>query len=163
MERDVTPRPRLVPPATARVAHGPEVLLVDDNLDDAELARSALGRVRIGHQLVHVEDGAQALDFLFGPAAAERVARLKFILLDLKLPKVSGLEVLRRVRAEECTRLLPVVVLTSSQERSDIEASYRLGVSSYVVKPIIFTQYMEVVADLGRYWGGINRSPADTH
>jgi len=144
-------------------AVGTDVLLVEDNADDADLTRSALQRASIADGVVHVEDGAQAIDYLFGDAAGARAATLKFILLDLKLPKVDGLEVLRRVRADERTRKLPVVILSSSQERRDIEESYRLGVSSYIVKPIAFDQYMAVVADLGRYWGQLNRSLVDSH
>lgn len=132
-----------------------DILLVEDNPDDAELTLRALRKTISTDRLVHVDDGAKAIDFLFANADADAPTP-KFVLLDLKLPKVDGLEVLRRIKTDERTRTIPVVILTSSKEDRDIAESYVLGVNSYVVKPVNFDQYISVVADVGRYWNDLN-------
>jgi len=139
-----------------------EILLVEDNPNDVELALHALQKNKLTNRIHVVRDGAEALDFIFGTGsyAGHSVADLpKVILLDLKLPKVDGLEVLKRVKADPRTRVIPVVVLTSSREESDIVASYHLGVNSYIVKPIDFQQFTEAVRQLGLYWLLLNQPP----
>ncbi|MDO8473807.1 MAG: response regulator [Dehalococcoidia bacterium] len=139
-----------------------EILLVEDNANDAELTLRALKKHNLANSLVWVKDGAEALEFLFGKGAysnREVGAGPKVVLLDLKLPKVDGLEVLRRVRADERTRVLPIVVLTSSMEEKDVVESYRLGVNSYIVKPVDFDKFVKVVSDLGLYWLLVNVPP----
>jgi CheY-like chemotaxis protein len=139
-----------------------EILLVEDNPNDAELTLRALKKRQLANQLFHVKDGAEALDFLFGTGAfTERKVQnaLKVILLDLKLPKVDGLEVLRRIKEDERTRANPVVVLTSSKEERDVVESYRLGVNSYIVKPVDFDKFAQAVSELGMYWVLLNQSP----
>ena len=139
-----------------------EVLLVEDNPNDAELTLRALRSSVARERLAHVDDGVKALDLLFGEAgiAGRSGAKMpRMILLDLKLPKVDGLEVLRRVKGDDRTRSIPVVVLTSSKEERDINESYRLGVNSYLVKPVGFDEYVAAVADAGRYWMALNQAP----
>ncbi|HKY01503.1 MAG TPA: response regulator [Burkholderiales bacterium] len=133
-----------------------DILLVEDNPDDAELTLRALRKSNATDKLLHLDDGAKAIDYLFNPACAKLP---RFILLDLKLPKIDGLEVLRRVKGDQRTRGVPVVVLTSSKEERDVMASYGLGVNSYVVKPVSFDHYMRIVADVGRYWNELNQLP----
>jgi two-component system, response regulator len=138
------------------------ILLVEDNPDDVDLTLRAFRKNNIGNPVDVARDGAEALDSLFGAGAyAGRAlaAAPTVVLLDLKLPKVDGLEVLRRLRADERTRLLPVVILTSSQEEQDIVASYRLGANSYVRKPVDFQQFAEAVRQLGIYWLLLNQPP----
>jgi CheY-like chemotaxis protein len=140
-----------------------EILLVEDNPNDLELALHAFRRNNLANRVQVVRDGAEALEFLFCTGAyANRDARQapKVILLDLKLPKIDGLEVLRRLRSDERTHLIPVVVLTSSREGRDVADSYQLGVNSYIVKPVDFEQFMEAVRQLGLYWLLLNQSPA---
>ncbi|MGE3538591.1 MAG: response regulator [Candidatus Tectimicrobiota bacterium] len=135
------------------------ILLVEDNPDDEELTLLAFRKSQLTQAIYIVRDGAEALDYLFGTGAySDRaVYRLpSVILLDLKLPKVSGLEVLRRVRATEHTRLLPVVILTSSREEHDLIESYNLGVNSYIVKPVEFEKYTQTVGHVGVYWASLN-------
>jgi two-component system response regulator len=138
-----------------------DILLVEDNPHEAELTIRSLKKHNLTNNLYHVEDGAEALDFLF---AREKYADrkigvgLKVILLDLKLPKVDGLEVLKAVKEDERTRAIPVVILTSSKEEQDIVASYKLGVNSYIVKPVQFDSFAKAVADLGMYWMFLNQS-----
>jgi CheY-like chemotaxis protein len=134
-----------------------EILLVEDNPADAELTLRALSRSKLTNHVHVARDGAEALDFLFprsGPAAGPKV-----ILLDLKLPKVDGLEVLRRLKADDRTRRIPVVVLTSSREEPDIVTSYRLGANSYIVKPVDFEAFVRAVSDVGLYWLLLNEPP----
>ncbi len=139
-----------------------EILLVEDNPTDAELATMALKEANLANKLVWVKDGAEALDFLFGTGAyaGRNIANgPKVVLLDLRLPKVDGLEVLRRVKADARTKNTPVVVVTSSKEDRDVVASYDLGVNSFISKPIEFDQFAKVISDLGFYWLAINRPP----
>jgi two-component system, response regulator len=139
-----------------------EILLVEDNPNDAELCLRALNKHKISNKIVHVKDGAEAIDFIFAKGAyANRKIENgpKVILLDLKLPKVDGLEVLRQIKSDERTRVIPVVVMTSSKEEQDIVKSYQYGVNSYVVKPVDFDKFMTAVADLGLYWLLLNQPP----
>ncbi|HTL99264.1 MAG TPA: response regulator [Holophagaceae bacterium] len=131
------------------------ILLVEDNPDDEELTRVAFVESHIANELVVTRDGAEALDYLFGTGAFEgRDLRVmpSVVLLDLKLPKVDGLEVLERLRADERTRRIPVVILTSSKEQEDVARSYDRGANSYVRKPVDFTQFLEAAKNLGLYW-----------
>lgn len=141
---------------------GRTILLVEDNDDDARLTMRALQRNNILNEVVHARDGAEALDYLFRTGAhsgREASDSLQLILLDLNLPRLSGLQVLERIRADERTRLLPVVVLTTSSEEADLVRSYGLGVNSYVRKPVRFEQFAEAVRQLGMYWLVLNLSP----
>jgi two-component system response regulator len=136
-----------------------EVLLVEDNPQDAELTIRALKRHHLANQLVHVEDGAEALDFLFARGKYEGLkvdSPPKVVLLDLKLPKMNGLEVLRIMKTSERTRSIPVVVVTSSAEDPDVRTAYELGVNSYVIKPVQFEAFVEAMSKLGLYWLMIN-------
>ncbi len=138
------------------------ILLVEDNASDIDLTRRALGKSRISNELVVIEDGKEAIDYLFGlEGYAERdIKELPaLVLLDLKLPKVDGLEVLRRIRGNELTRRLPVVILTTSKEERDIATSYDLGVNSYIQKPVDFIQFAEAITHLGLYWLVLNEPP----
>lgn len=139
-----------------------EILLVEDNPTDAELAIRALKKHNLANKLVWVKDGAEALDFLFGKgiyANREITIVPRVIFLDLRLPKVDGLEVLKAVKNDDRTRNIPVVVLTSSKEDRDITESYQLGVNSFIAKPVEFEPFVKVVAELGMYWLLINRPP----
>jgi two-component system, response regulator len=131
-----------------------DILLVEDNPNDAELTQRALRKTEIGARLVIARDGAEAIDQLLTAGIRPRV-----IFLDLKLPKIDGIEVLRRIRGEERTKGIPVVVLTSSQEERDITECYKLGVNSYVVKPVEFDKFYKTVSDLGTYWLVLNKTP----
>jgi two-component system response regulator len=139
-----------------------EILLVEDNPTDAELCTRALREHNLANELTWVKDGAEALDFLFREGAyagRNGVATLKVILLDLRLPKVDGLEVLRRVKADDRTKALPAVVLTSSKEDRDIVESYHYGTNSFISKPVSFEAFSDTVAQLGLYWLVVNRPP----
>jgi two-component system, response regulator len=138
------------------------ILLVEDNADDVELTLRAFRRSKIANEIVVASDGVEALDYLFATGShAGRNPKLlpEVVLLDLKLPKIGGLEVLRRMRAEERTRRIPVVVLTSSNEERDILSSYDLGANSFVRKPVDFTQFAEAAQQLGLYWLVTNQPP----
>ena len=140
-----------------------EILLVEDNMSDAELTIRALARANLANNLVHLIDGAEAIDFLFarGRYADRSLSRLpKLILLDIKMPKVDGIEVLRQVKSDEKTKLIPIVIMTSSKEEQDIIASYDLGVNSYVVKPLDFEGFAKAVGNLGLYWLLLNEIPS---
>ncbi|HLF24777.1 MAG TPA: response regulator [Anaerolineae bacterium] len=140
-----------------------ELLLVEDNPNDVELTLYVFKKHNLGNQIHVARDGAEALDFVFGTGAyPQRNVENppKVILLDLKLPKVDGLEVLSRLKADPRTRKIPVVVLTSSREERDIVESYQLGVNSYIVKPVDFEQFTEAVRQLGLYWLLLNQPPA---
>ena len=139
---------------------GVEVLLVEDNPQDAELTIRALKRHNLADQLFHVQDGAEALDFLFRRGKYEARpagATPKVILLDLKLPKVNGLEILRLMKQDPHLSTIPVVIVTSSAEDPDMQAAYLLGANSYVVKPVKFDEFMEAMSRLGVYWLLLNR------
>ncbi len=138
------------------------ILVVEDNPDDEELTVRALKSANVANSVVVARDGAEALDFLFatGAHAGRDVAALPaVVLLDLKLPKLDGIEVLQHIRSDERTKLLPVVILTSSKEQEDVVASYRLGTNSYVRKPVHFKEFSEAVRQLGLYWFLLNESP----
>lgn len=144
------------------IARNKVVLLVEDNPDDEELTRIAFEKSRLLNELVVARDGAEALDYLFaqGRYADRSPERLpQVILLDLKLPKISGLDVLRRIRDDERTRMIPVVVLTSSKEEEDIVRSYRLGANAYVRKPVDFNEFSEAATQLGVFWLLLNQPP----
>ena len=132
-----------------------EILLVEDSPADVELAVRALKKHNLANQLHVAHDGAEAIDFLFGPNAAPTP---KIVMLDLKLPKVDGLEVLRRIKSDPVTRRVPVVVMTSSREERDIVESYELGVNSYIVKPVDFEQFTESIRQVGMYWMLLNQA-----
>lgn len=138
------------------------ILLVEDNPDDEALTLRALRQHHIKNEVVVAHDGVEALEYFFGPGrftGRDMSLMPEVILLDLKLPKMDGLEVLRRLRADERTKLLPVVILTSSNEERDIVESYRLGANSYVRKPVDFVQFANAVLQLGLYWLILNESP----
>ena len=139
-----------------------EILLVEDSDEDAELTLRALKQRKLANDLFRVKDGAEALDFIFATGAyANRDGQPKprVVLLDLKLPKVDGMEVLRRMKEDPATRTIPVVMLTSSKEDRDLEAAYRLGVNSYIVKPVEFDKFVAAVEQLGLYWALLNQNP----
>lgn len=139
-----------------------EILLVEDSVHDAEMTIRALKKSNVTNKITHLKDGSQALDFLFGRKEYENrdtSNKPKIILLDLKMPKVNGLEVLKAVKESELTRTIPVVVLTSSKEGPDIDKAYELGVNSYIVKPVDFDGFMKAVGDVGLYWMLINQPP----
>ena len=139
-----------------------EILLVEDNPYDVELTLRALKKHHLANKVFVVKDGALALEFIFGTGPDDdRTVQsgLKLVLLDLKLPKVDGLEVLRKIKSDERTKVLPVVVLTSSEEEQDVIRSYKLGVNSYIVKPVDFDKFIECVSELGFYWLVCNKPP----
>ena len=147
-----------MPDATGRI----ETLLVEDNPTDAELCIRALKHHNLGDRLIWVKDGAEALDFLFGTGAfTDRGTnnRPKVVLLDLRMPKVDGMEVLRRVRADQRTRTIPIVVLTSSKDDRDIAEAYRLGANAFVSKPVEFGAFADAVTRLGLFWVRVNKPP----
>ncbi|MBN1251604.1 MAG: response regulator [Bacteroidales bacterium] len=138
------------------------ILLVEDNLDDVELTLHALKKNKIKNQVDVVNDGAEALEYLFCKGKYYNRNSNKYptiILLDIKLPKVDGLEVLKQLRANELTKFIPVIILTSSKEEQDIVSSYKLGANSYVRKPVDFNQFAEAVSSLGLYWLLLNETP----
>ncbi len=137
-----------------------EILIVEDNPDDAELAIRALKKSHLANNVTHLIDGAEAIDFLLGIGQYEGrdINNVpKVILLDLKMPKVNGLEVLMRIKSEPHTKSIPVVILTSSAEDPDIKRSYELGANSYIVKPVEFNNFAKIISDLGLYWLVINK------
>jgi len=141
-----------------------EILLVEDNATDAELTLRALRKNNLANSVVWVKDGAEALDFMFsnGGHAGRLPGNLRLVLLDLKLPKVDGIEVLKRLKSDERTKMVPVVMVTSSAEERDIVESYRLGVNSYLVKPVDFKQFVDTVSHAGLYWSVLNKVPHTT-
>jgi CheY-like chemotaxis protein len=140
--------------------HHAEILLVEDNEEDAALVTRSLKQYNLVNDLVHLSDGAKALDFIFarGEYAGRDIGDTpRVILLDLKMPKVDGLQVLKMIRQDERTKLIPVVIMTSSREDRDTVESYKLGVNSYVVKPVEFENFAKAVAELGMYWLMLNQ------
>lgn len=139
-----------------------EILLVEDSSDDLEMTLRALRKANLANRVQIARDGVEALDFVFceGPHAARKIQNgPKMILLDLKLPKVDGMEVLKRIKSDPRTKVIPVVVLTSSKEQKDVINSYHLGVNSYIVKPVNFESFAKAVAELGFYWLLLNQPP----
>jgi two-component system response regulator len=141
--------------------NGVEILLVEDNPNDEMLALHAFKRQKVANEVHVVRDGAEALEYIFctGAYADRKIENPKVILLDLKLPYVDGIEVLRQIRSDPRTKLIPVVVLTSSNEERDVIEAYKLGVNSYIVKPVDFDQFNGVAKQLGYYWLLLNRQP----
>jgi two-component system response regulator len=139
-----------------------ELLLVEDNIDDANLAIRALKKNNLANQLFHVKDGAEAIDFIFGQGkyTGRLYKKPEVILLDLKMPKLNGIEVLKILKADELTKNIPVVILTSSKEDPDIKACYELGANSYIVKPVEFDTFSKTICQLGIYWLMINQPPS---
>ncbi|MBS1545585.1 MAG: response regulator [Bacteroidetes bacterium] len=133
-----------------------EILLVEDSMEDAELTIRALRKNNLANNLLHLEDGEEALEFLFN---TDSVAP-RLILLDLKMPKVDGMEVLRRLKSDPVRRIIPVVVMTSSKEERDIVEAHHLGVNAYVVKPVDFDQFVRAVTETGLFWMVLNQTPA---
>jgi two-component system, response regulator len=139
-----------------------EILLAEDNARDAEMTMRALRKVNFVNKLHWVKDGQEALDYLFGEGQYQRSSPAqppKLVLLDIKMPKMDGIEVLRKVKADARTQQIPVVVMTSSNEERDVIESYKLGVNSYIVKPVDFAAFVETVAKVGLYWVLTNRTP----
>ncbi len=139
-----------------------EILLIEDNENDAEITIRALRKSNIANKIKHLSDGEQALNFLFGKGDYEGrdvEIKPKLIMLDLKMPKVDGLEVLEKIKSDPVTKKIPVVVLTSSREHPDIEKCYELGVNSYIVKPVDFDNFSTAITQSGMYWMLINQSP----
>jgi two-component system response regulator len=142
--------------------HDIEILLVEDSAEDAHLVIRALKKNNLGNNIMHLQDGAEALDFIFakGKFEGRKVEdKPRLILLDLKMPKVDGLQVLKAIKTDERTCSIPVVIMTSSRHDKDLEESYKLGVNSYVVKPVSFENFARAVADLGIYWLMVNQTP----
>jgi two-component system response regulator len=138
-----------------------EIILVEDNMDDATLVIRALKKNNLANKLVHLKDGAEALEFIFGPGGQEDLINKppRVILLDLKMPKINGMEVLEKVKSDPRTKAIPVVVLTSSAEDPDIKRCYDLGANSYIVKPVEFDNFTKAVSNLGLYWLILNHPP----
>lgn len=139
-----------------------EILLVEDNADDAEMTIHALRKHNLANKLIHMKDGEEALDFLFGTgkfAGRDLSIKPSLILLDLKMPKVDGMEVLGKVKSNEDTKKIPVVILTSSKEDPDVTRCYELGANSYIVKPVEFEGFVKAVSEIGLYWMLINHPP----
>lgn len=132
-----------------------EILLVEDNPNDAELAIRALKKNNLANNLVHLEDGQEALDYLYN----ENNGMPKLILMDVKMPRVDGIEVLRRLKSDEKRKIIPIVMLTSSKEDKDIIDAYNLGVNAYIVKPVDFDQFVKAVTQLGFFWMILNQAP----
>jgi two-component system, response regulator len=133
-----------------------EILLVEDNQDDAELTIRALKKFNLANNLLHLEDGEEALNFLY---ASRGNTFPKIILLDIKMPKVDGIEVLRKIKSDPYRKIIPVVVLTSSKEERDIIESYKLGVNAYIVKPVEFDKFVKAVSEIGFFWLLLNQPP----
>ena len=137
-----------------------EILIVEDNPDHADLILRVLKKRNLANRILVARDGREALDFIFGNgvhAGRQVDERPKLILLDLKLPKVDGMEVLKKVKSDERTKVIPIVILTSSQEEWDVSESYKLGVNSYIVKPVTFENFSDAVSELGLYWMLLNK------
>lgn len=142
--------------------HNMEIILVEDSMEDANLVIRSLKKNNLSNNIIHLKDGAEALDFIFANGIYEDRKiedKPKLILLDLKMPKVDGLQVLRAIKGDERTKTIPVVIMTSSREDKDLVESYKLGVNGYVVKPVAFENFSKAVAELGMYWLMLNQSP----
>lgn len=140
-----------------------DILFIEDNLHDAEMTMRALKAHHVSNQIYHLKDGAEALDFLFGRghyAGRDVNQHPRLVLLDIKMPKVDGIEVLAKIKNHELTKKIPVVMLTSSKEDPDIERCYELGANSYIVKPVAFDAFYKAVSELGFYWVLLNQPPA---
>jgi len=133
-----------------------EILLVEDNQDDAELTIRALRKFNLANHLLHLQDGEEALNFLFGSNSG---LMPKIILLDIKMPKIDGIDVLRKIKSDPYRKIIPVVVLTSSKEERDILESYKLGVNAYIVKPVEFDKFVKAVSEVGFFWLILNQPP----
>lgn len=140
-----------------RMKNAIEILLVEDNPDDANLAIRALKKSNLANHLLHLEDGEEALAYIFD----EKNVMPRLILLDLKMPKIDGIEVLRRLKSDDKKKVIPVVILTSSKEESDIVETYKLGVNAYIVKPVDFNQFVKAVTELGLFWLVLNEPPVE--
>jgi two-component system, response regulator len=141
----------------------PDILLIEDNRDDADLTIRALKKNNIAHNLIHLKDGEEALNFLFckGSYTGRDFYEMpKLIILDLKMPKVDGIEVLKKIKSDIRTRVIPVTVLTSSNQNNDISECYKLGANSYIVKPVEFEGYVHAISNLGLYWLLLNQTPS---
>ncbi len=139
-----------------------EILLVEDNKNDAELTIRTLQKNNIASSIIHLMDGASALDFLFCKGEFEKrniTNKPRIILLDLKMPKVDGLEVLKKIKEDDRTKMIPVIVLTSSRENPDVERAYSLGANSYIVKPVDFSGFRKAISEMGAYWLILNQQP----
>lgn len=136
-----------------------EIILVEDNVSDADLVMRALRKNNLVNKVLHLHDGQEVLDYLFGDLNKCIQNPPKLILLDLKMPKVNGLEVLERLKSNELTKIIPVVILTSSNEDPDLEKCYRLGANSYVVKPVVFDEFITAISEVGLYWLLVNVPP----
>jgi two-component system response regulator len=139
-----------------------DIILVEDNPSDAEMTIRALKRNKLANNLIHLQDGEEALEFIFGTGRYKDKGMInspKVILLDLKMPKVNGIEVMQKLKSEEMTRKIPIVVLTSSKEDPDIKTCYEIGVNSYIVKPVGFEQFINAISGLGMYWLLTNEPP----
>jgi two-component system response regulator len=139
-----------------KIHNAVEILLVEDNPDDAGLAIHALKKHNLANNLLHLQDGEEALDYLF---SSDLASTPKVILLDLKMPKVDGIEVLRKLKADERKKMIPVVVLTSSKEDRDVLEAYQLGVNAYIVKPVDFDKFAKAIGEIGLFWLILNQAP----
>jgi len=138
-----------------------DILLVEDSVEDAEMAIRALKKSNLANNLLHLQDGQEALDYLFTDSDESRTQLPRLILLDLKMPKVDGLQVLRRLKSNQRLKRIPVVIMTSSKEESDIVESYDLGVNAYIVKPVDLNQFIKAVTDVGLFWLVLNHVPKE--
>ena len=136
-----------------------EIILVEDNIADADLVMRALKKSNLVNNVLHLDDGQKALDYIFGNNEDSMQVTPKLILLDLKMPKVNGLQVLERLKMNEGTKAIPVVILTSSVEDPDLKKCYQLGANSYVVKPVVFDEFVKAIAQVGLYWLLVNVAP----
>ncbi|MFN3299465.1 MAG: response regulator [Sediminibacterium sp.] len=136
-----------------------EIILVEDNISDADLVMRALKKSNLVNHVLHLEDGQKALDYFFGDTEDSMYVQPRLILLDLKMPKVNGLQVLEKLKGNESTKAIPVVILTSSVEDPDLKKCYQLGANSYVVKPVVFDEFVKAITQVGLYWLLVNVPP----
>jgi CheY-like chemotaxis protein len=135
-----------------------EILLIEDNMQDAELTIRTLKKNNLAHHILHLKDGAEAIGFLFPSEALDYPSNIKLILLDLKMPKVNGLEVLKKIKSNDRTKIIPSIILTSSKQEHDISQALSAGANSYVVKPVAYDQFSETITKIGSYWLTLNQS-----